>query len=50
MATKADALDQRAAAQLDVEIIPGTEVMVSSPQVQFIYQIAIITISRRYTS
>ena len=27
MATKADALDQRAAAELNVEIIPGTEVM-----------------------
>ena len=35
MATKADALDQRAAAQLDVEIIPGTEVMKDVGDVHF---------------
>ena len=35
MATKADALDQRAAAQLDVEIIPGTEVMRDVDDVHF---------------
>jgi hypothetical protein len=34
MTGKADALDQRAAAQLDVEIIPGTEVMVSTRALQ----------------
>ena len=35
MATKADALDQRAAEQLDVEIIPGTEVMKDVADVHF---------------
>lgn len=35
MATKADALDQKAAAQLDVEIIPGTEVMKDVGDVHF---------------
>ena len=35
MATNADALDQRAAAQLDVEIIPGTEVMKDVGDVHF---------------
>jgi hypothetical protein len=35
MATKADALDQRAAAQLDVEIIPGTEIMRDVGDVHF---------------
>lgn len=35
MATKADALDQRAAAELDVEIIPGTEIMTDVGDVHF---------------
>lgn len=35
MATKADALDERAAAQLEVEIIPGTEVMKDVGDVRF---------------
>lgn len=35
MATKADALDQKAADQLDVEIIPGTEVMKDVGDVHF---------------
>lgn len=35
MATKADALDQKAAAELDVDIIPGTEVMRDTSDVHF---------------
>ncbi len=35
MATKSDALDQKAAAELDVEIIPGTEVMKDVGDVHF---------------
>lgn len=35
MATKADDLDRRAAAQLQVEIIPGTEIMTDVGDVHF---------------
>ena len=41
MATKADALDKRAAAQLDVEIIPGTEVMKDVGDVHFAHAVAL---------
>lgn len=35
MATKSDALDQKAAAELQVEIIPGTEVMTDVGGIRF---------------
>lgn len=35
MATKADKLDQRAAAELHVEIIPGTAIMTDVGNLQF---------------